>query len=157
MVLPARANRARLRALLPLFLDKPDFGADPQAIEGPIEDGVAVKIDLSPVWRFDKTAILLGQEFGHPAVAFRDMLLHLALHVVLGILDLAHRRVKSFPDRNQRVFALRRVAARPIDDYILVFRQGDVQRDAEQITAAMPRLRPCDDDLATRDAAAELF
>ncbi len=45
-MLADQANGAGLRALLALFLNETNLGADAQAIKGPIEDSVAVKIDF---------------------------------------------------------------------------------------------------------------
>ena len=66
-MLADQSNGARLRAFDALFLDEADLRADGQAIESPAENGVAVKIDLATLRRFNESAIFPGEEFRHPA------------------------------------------------------------------------------------------
>ena len=48
------ANRARLRAFLPEFLNEADFGTDCQTIESIVENAVAMEIDLAAVGSLDE-------------------------------------------------------------------------------------------------------
>jgi len=152
VVFADEADRARLRAFVALFLDEDHFRADDQAVEGPVENGVAMKIDFAAVRRFDESTILASEEFYHTAVFIRHMFFDLTAHVLLSAFDLAYRRVKNFPDRDQRMLALGLVAMRLVDDDLLMLRHCDAKLDLEKIAAPVPGLRPGDDDMTARDA-----
>ncbi len=70
MVFADEADGARLRAFVALFLDEDHFRADDQAVEGPVENGVAMKIDFTAVRRFDESTFLASEEFCHTAVFY---------------------------------------------------------------------------------------
>ena len=63
MAFADEVDGARLRAFVALFLDEDHFRADDQAVEGPVENGVAMKIDFTAVRRFDKSTIIASEEF----------------------------------------------------------------------------------------------
>jgi len=85
------------------------------------------------------------------------MFFDLTAHVLLSAFDLAYRRVKNLPDRDERMLALGLVAMRLVDDDLLMLRHCDAKLDLEKIAAPVPGLRPGDDDMTARDARAELF
>jgi hypothetical protein len=62
-------NRARLRAFLPEFLDKADFGTDCQTIESIVENAVAMETDLVAVGSLDEATGVTGHEFRHAAMS----------------------------------------------------------------------------------------
>jgi hypothetical protein len=73
------------------------------------------------------------------------------------VLDLPHRRVERFPDRDQWVLALGRVAASPRDHDVVTLGHRDSDVDFEQLALAMARLRPGDRHMTTRYPIAEFF
>ena len=105
-MLPDQSNGARLRAFDALLLDKADLGADGQAIESSAENGVAVKIDLATLRRFNESTIFPGEEFRHSAAALRQVVLDLvvpdlAARIARYVFDLPHRRVEGLPNRSR--------------------------------------------------------
>ena len=68
MAFADEVDGARLRAFVALFLDEDHFRADDQAVEGPVENGVAMKIDFTAVRRFDKSTIIASEELSHGRV-----------------------------------------------------------------------------------------
>ncbi len=120
----------------PCFLDEADLRADDQAVEGPVENGVAVKVDFTTVRRFDESAIFPGEEFRHAAMVLRHVFLDLTAHVARDVFDLPHRRVESLPDRDQSVLALGRVAMGLADDDVVMLGHGDANIDLEETALA---------------------
>ena len=157
VMLADQANDARLRAFVTLFFDEADFRPDDQAVEGPVENSVAMKIDFTAVQRFDESAIFAGEELCHPAMALRHMFLDLTPHLAGDVFDLPYRSVESLPDRDQSVLALGRVTVCFIDDDFFMPGHCDSKIDLEEITLPVSSLRSTDYDFATRYPTAELF
>ena len=135
-MLADEADGARLRAFVALLLDEDHFRADDQAVEGPVENSVVMKIDFTAVRRFDEAAILASEELGHTAMAFRHVFLDLAARLASDVFDLPHRLVESLPDRAQRVLALGRVAMRLADHDFMMPGNRDAKIDLEE--SALP-------------------
>ena len=104
------ANRARLRAFLPEFLDEANFGTDCQTIERIVENAVAMEIDLAAVGGLDEAIIVTGHEFRHAAMVLRFMRLNLTAHLADGVLDLALSRGEGILDRDPDMLMLWHVA-----------------------------------------------
>ena len=156
-MLADETNSARLSALLARLLDECYLGADLQSVECSVDYGVAVKIDFAPVRRLYEAVISSRKEFCHPAAICLHMFLHLMAHVARDVLNLAHRRIESIPDCDERMLALGRVAMQLVNNDVIVLGHCDAKLNLEEAAAAAPGLRPNDDDVAARDARAELF
>src|SRR5208337_511237 len=115
-----------------------------------------MKIDLPPVRCFDEAAIFPGEEVLDAAVACFRMMLHLTAKFAHDVFDLSHCSVEGLPDRDQRVFALRRIGMGLVDDNLVVLGHRDAKLDLEA-AAPMSGLRPGDDDATTRNARTEFF
>jgi hypothetical protein len=157
-----QADGARLRSFDALFLDEADLSADGQAVESAAENRVAVKIDFAAVGRFNEAAIFPSEEFRHPAMILTQaaldlVVLDLAAHVARDVLDLPHRGVERFPNRDQRVLALGRVAASPRDHDVVTFGHRDSDVDFEEFALPVSRFWPGDRHMTARDPIAELF
>jgi hypothetical protein len=152
------ANNPRLRAVFALLFNETDFRADGHAVEGAVENGVAVEIDFAAVPRLDEARFLAGKELLDPAMTLRRrMLLDVAAHLARGVFDLADRLAESLPDRDQRVLALVRVAVGLGNDDFLTLGHGYAKIDLEQSAVAVTSLRPDDRDMAARNPRPELF
>src|SRR5208337_941580 len=151
------ADGARLRALYPLLFCECDLRADLQSVEGPVEDGVPMKIDFPPVRRFDESVIFPGEEVLDAATACLCVMLHLTAEFAHDGFGLAHCSVEGFPNRDQRVCALRRVGMGLVDDNIVMLGHRDAKLDVKHISAPVTGPRPVDDDATTRQTRTEFF
>jgi hypothetical protein len=78
-------------------------------------------------------------------------------HFAGKVLDLPHRRVEGFPNCDQGVGALGRVAVSPGDDDVAMLGHRDSNIDFEWVALPVSRLRPGDRHMTARDPIAELF
>ncbi|VTZ25097.1 hypothetical protein MPC1_2060005 [Methylocella tundrae] len=157
MMLANQTHRARLRAFLAFFLYEADFRAHPQLVESVVENGVAMKVDLAPIGRFDESGVFAREEPRHTAVIFHRMEFHLAAQIALGVLDLPLRRAKGLSHRDHDMLTFRLVIMRPVDDNVLVpgHRNSDVDLERSAVTAPLFFTDDC--DMTARNSGAEFF
>jgi len=151
MVFADEPHCAGLRTFFSRLLDEPDFGTDCQAVEGVIENTVAVKENLAAIGGFDEPTILSGEEFRHMAVIFPFMRFNFTAHFANGVFNLTLRRPERILDRDRDVLVLWRVAVSLGHDDVLVRRHGDADIDLEQTALLMPRLWRDDGHIAAGD------
>lgn len=155
-MLADNVDGARLRPFVAKLFDEADFGAYLQLIEIALHDRVAVKIDFTAVPRFDKAAILAGQETRHAAVRRLGVLFHFAAEIAHRVLDLADRGVEGVTDGDDGMFMFGLVAMASVDNNVFASRHGDAQRDMKKVSMLMSRGLG-DGQVARGDPVAELF